>query len=101
MKRPSKCCMSPALFLLLAAASQAGTLNGSVVGINGAPRPLVRVEIHGSKATTLFTDGKGKFAIDLPAGKYIVQVIQSERAATFDATVPETGTVVKVFKLSW
>jgi hypothetical protein len=92
---------APAVLLFFAAASQAGTLNGSVVGITGAPRPLVRVEIHGSRATTLFTDGQGKFAIDLPAGKYVVQVIQRDRGATFDVTVPETGAVVQVFKLSW
>lgn len=79
----------------------AGTLSGSVIDVNGTPRALLRVEIHGPTGTSLFTDNDGKFSIDLPAGQYVVQIIQGGRGARFGVTVTDSGTVIKVFKLPW
>jgi hypothetical protein len=83
------------------AAAHAGTLSGSVVGINDTPRPYVRVEFHGPQGTTTFTGADGKFSVELAMGSYVVQIIQGDRAARFNVAVPDKGIVTQSFKLTW
>jgi len=90
-----------ALIFFGMAAAHAGTLIGSVVGINDTPRPYVRVEFHGPQGTTTFSGADGKFSVELAMGSYVVQVIQGDQAAQFNVVVPDKGTVTQSFKLTW
>lgn len=90
-----------ATLLIGVSVTQAASLAGTVVGVNGALQPYVRVELHGPDARTTFTGSNGMFAIDLTEGMYVVQVIQGNRAAQFQVAIPTSGIVSQTFKLSW
>lgn len=83
------------------AAAHAGTLSGSVVGINDTPRPYVRVEFHGPQGATTFSGADGKFSVELAMGSYVVQIIQGDQAAQFNVVVPDKGVITQSFKLTW
>jgi hypothetical protein len=89
------------LMILGAPAIHAGTLDGNVIGINDTPRPYVRVELHGPEGKTVFTGANGRFSVVLAGGKYVVQVIQGDRAAQFNVVIADQGVVTQSFKLSW
>lgn len=65
------------LFMLLTAATaSAETIHGLVTDNNGTPMPFVTISALTEDSTLItgvITDEQGKYTIDIPAGKYIIQ----------------------------
>lgn len=80
------------LFLCLGAPlAVAGTLQGTVVGKEGAPKEYVRVEVSGPASRTVFTGEDGSFSLELPGGRYVLRVSERNRHMSFDVDVPDKG----------
>lgn len=84
--------------LILPTPGVADTLAGTVVGKDGQPRPYVRIDIIGPQKVVIVADENGKFAVDVPQGRYKVRVTDDRRRMDFAASSPVQG---KQFKLNW
>jgi hypothetical protein len=82
----------------LPATGSADPLDGTVVGKDGQPKPYVRIDIIGPRRVVVVADDTGRFAVDVPQGRYKVRVTDNRRRMDFDATSPSQG---QQFKLSW
>lgn len=84
--------------LALPAPGSADPLGGTVVGKDGNPKPYVRIDIIGPQKSVVLADENGRFAVDVPQGRYKVRVTDNRRRMDFDASSPSQG---KKYKLSW
>ena len=84
--------------LVLPVASVADPLAGTVVGKDGNPRPYVRIDVIGPRNVVIVADENGRFAVDVPPGRYKVRVTDNRRRMDFAASSPAQG---QQFKLSW
>lgn len=87
------CCLAPL-------ALHAGVLEGRILGRAGAPKPYVRVELNGPRQETVFTREDGTFSQELPAGRYVVRVIEGNQHMDFTLQFPEAG-AARDFRLKW
>ncbi len=81
--------------------AEAGGLKGKVVGSAGEPKPYVNLQVSGPESRTLFSGRDGRFAVELPAGSYTLQITERNRTMHFDVRVPTEGEVDQTFTLKW
>lgn len=84
--------------LMLPVTAMADPLAGTVVGKDGNPRPFVRIDIIGPQNVVIVADENGRFAIDVPKGRYKVRVTDNRRRMDFQVSSPVEG---EKFRLSW
>jgi len=84
--------------VVLPAAGVADPLEGAVVGKDGVPKPYVRIDIIGPRKVVVVADDNGRFAVDVPPGRYKVRVTDKRRRMDFDASSPAQG---QQFMLTW
>jgi hypothetical protein len=96
-------CGALALFLLVSVLAFpvtgfADPLEGTVVGRDGNPKPSLRIDIIGPRKVVVVTDDNGRFAVDVPPGRYKVRVTDNRRRMDFNASSPSSG---NRFQLNW
>ena len=84
--------------LAFSATGSADPLGGTIVGKDGQPKPYVRIDIIGPRKVVVVADDNGRFAVDVPQGRYKVRVTDNRRRMDFDAASPSQG---QQFQLSW
>lgn len=84
--------------LVFPAMGAADPLAGTVVGADGQPKPYVRIDIIGPRKVVVVADENGRFAVDVPQGRYKVRVTDDRRRMDFATSSPAQG---KQFKLGW
>ena len=78
-----------------------GTLNGTVVGGDGRPRPFALVQLDGAGRYTAMTDAEGRFTITkMVPGSYVVRIRQGDNIESQQQTVA-SGTSSLTLKVKW
>ena len=81
--------------------AQTMTLNGTVVGADGRPRPFALVQLDGSARYAAMADAEGRFTITkLVPGSYVVRIRQGDNVESQQQTV-SSGTGSLTLKVKW
>ena len=81
--------------------AQEVTLNGTVVGSDGRPRPFALVQLDGSARYAAMTDAEGRFTIrKVMPGSYVVRIRQGDNIESQQQTV-SSGTSSLTLKVKW
>ena len=81
--------------------AQEGTLNGTVVGSDGRPRPFALVQLDGAAHYAAMTDAEGRFTITkVVPGSYVVRIRQGDNIESQQQTV-SSGTSSLTLKVKW
>ncbi len=93
-----------ALAAQLSWASPAGaqvTINGTVVGPDGKPRPFTLVEMEGATRYAAMADAEGRFTITkLMPGNYVVRIRKGDNIESQQQTV-SASTSTLTLKVKW
>ena len=90
-----------AVVLSVAASAVAGTLEGTIIGANGEPRPYARVNAVGPQQRVTVSDQEGRFRIDAAGGVYLIRVIEGKRQADIRVTIPGSDSLKRDFRVDW
>jgi hypothetical protein len=83
------------------AAAQQVTINGTVVGGNGQPRPSVLVQLEGPAQYAALTNVQGKFTMTrVVPGSYVVRIRQGDNVETQQLTI-SASTESLALKVRW
>ena len=88
-------------FLSVGVPSLAGTLEGTIIGANGEPRPYARVNAIGPQQRVTVSDQEGKFRIDAAGSSYLIRVVEGRGRGDLSLTIPDTGTLTREFRVVW
>ena len=81
--------------------AQQMTLNGTVVGPDGRPRPFALVQLDGSARYAAMADAEGRFTITkMVPGSYVVRIRQGDNVESQQQTV-SSGTGPLTLKVKW
>lgn len=79
----------------------AGTLEGTIIGANGQPRPYARINAVGPQQRVTVSDQNGEFRVDAAGGAYLIRVIDGKRQADIRVTIPNSGSLSREFRVDW
>ena len=83
--------------LLSPALAQDQTLNGTVLGADGQPKPFARVQLQGSKQFAAVSDINGKFTIpNFSPGNYLVSIRQNDNVENQRQNIPGGAVTLQV-----
>jgi carboxypeptidase family protein len=86
---------------IVPAAAQQITLNGTVTGGNGQPRPSVLVQLEGPAQYAALTNVQGKFTMTrVVPGSYVVRIRQGDNVETQQHTV-SADTTALALRVRW
>ena len=72
------------------------TVSGSILGVDGAPRPYVSLDILGAERVYTETNDQGEFEVDLPPGRYVFRVRDGRRRMEFERPVGAEDTQLEL-----
>jgi len=102
--RTGKTILATAIFALLVMCvpvSQAGTIQGKVLGKDGAPRARARIDLSGPTQLTATTNANGQYRITAPGGTYHARISQQNRRHELYVNIPATGLQPHNFVVDW
>ena len=82
-------------------ASAQVTINGTVVGADGRPRPFALVQMEGAARYAAMADAEGRFTITrLVPGSYVVRIRQGDNVESQQQTV-SSSTSTLTLRVKW
>ncbi len=89
------------LLTSLAQIAHAGTIQGRVLGQNGAPRAHARIDLSGPAQLTATSNASGQYRITAPGGTYRARISHQNRRHEEFVTIPASGRQAHDFRVSW
>lgn len=85
------------LILLSSALAQQTTLNGTIVGADGKPKPFTRVQLQGQALYAAVSDVNGRFVIpNFTPGTYVANVRQNDNVQKLTLDIKGSTTTLSV-----